>query len=49
MKSRKLIVVMVCVAVLAMAIRWVYFNLQIDSCLDGGGRWSEEKSECEYR
>lgn len=38
--------VMVLIVVL-IAGRWLQVTLQIDSCLDDGGRWDYEKNHCE--
>ena len=33
-------------AALFIAFCWVYRQLQIDKCLDNGGRWDYEKCRC---
>jgi hypothetical protein len=48
MKNKRGLLVFAILAVcVLMLIWWVYKELQIDSCLDLGGRWNYEESVCE--
>jgi hypothetical protein len=48
MRKKKLIV-MALIMILALAfIYWCKGYMDVDKCLDGGGRWNYEKSSCEY-
>jgi hypothetical protein len=47
-KKKKIILVIGVVLVVAFAF-WVKGCLDIDKCLDNGGRWNYEKGVCEYQ
>jgi len=47
MSPKKLIVLFVLLILLIVGGIWLRDQLQIDSCLDNGGRWNYEYSGCE--
>ena len=44
---RRLLVLALIVALLALAAGWVRKELAIDRCLDHGGRWNAVRAACE--
>ena len=48
MKRKSVIWIIVAVALLMVGGYWLRRNLQIDSCLDNGGRWNYQQSSCEF-
>lgn len=47
MSSKKLIIIAVVVALLVVGSVWLWQQIQIDRCLDNGGRWNYENGKCE--
>jgi hypothetical protein len=49
MSKNKIIITVVMVISLAVFVYFLSGYLNIDKCLDSGGRWNYEKGICEYR
>ncbi|WP_166642746.1 hypothetical protein [Methylocaldum gracile] len=49
MSLRKIIILAVVLILLMAGGIWLRKQLQIDSCLDAGGRWNYEEGVCETR
>jgi len=47
-RAKKLIVGLFLVALGLWFAYWLKGYLEVDSCLDRGGRWNHEQSVCEY-
>jgi hypothetical protein len=47
MKINKKIMILIVVVILITGVIWVKGFLSVDSCLDSGGRWSDEMKTCE--
>lgn len=47
MKAARIFVALVVVIATIAISAWVRTQIQVDSCLDNGGRWIEERSICE--
>lgn len=48
MNSRRILIVVGVVIIAGMVAWWLTRYLTVDSCLDRGGRWNYEKSDCEF-
>ena len=48
MKNRKMIVILISIVVLVIAGIWAKGFLNVDSCLDSGGRWNAGTKKCEH-
>jgi len=47
MKIRKILLGALVLALLVAVGLWVQNEVQVDSCLDRGGRWDQERQMCE--
>lgn len=48
MSVKKIALGVLMIVLVVALVYWARNYLQIDSCLDQGGRWNYEKSVCEY-
>jgi hypothetical protein len=48
-KSRKWIITVIWVLGVILSVVWFQGQIEIDSCLDNGGRWNYEQKNCEYQ
>lgn len=46
-RKSKVVMVMVVFLLMLSAASWMHTQLSIDGCLDQGGRWNDEISQCE--
>ncbi len=49
MKHKRMVLVVVAIAFFVLLSIGIRHYFRIDSCLDGGGRWNDERSACEYQ
>ena len=47
MKTRKILLGVFVVALLVAVELWMQDEVQIDSCLDRGGKWDQERQMCD--
>jgi len=47
MNIKKAIVVLATVVLLTLFLRWCAHFLEVDRCLDAGGRWIEQEDRCD--
>jgi hypothetical protein len=48
MKKKRIFIVLIVIAVFLVFGAWLKEPLEIDSCLDNGGRWNYEEKNCEF-
>jgi len=46
-KIKKFLIYTIIIIIIVLAMDWIRNFLLIDKCLDHGGRWNYETSECE--
>jgi hypothetical protein len=49
MISKKMTLLVIAIIVAVLVVFWIRRHLQIDGCLDAGGRWNYEQKACEYK
>lgn len=48
MSPKRVVILVIVLALLIWGAFFLYRQLQIDDCLDGGGRWDYQNQVCDY-
>lgn len=47
-KKYKIVLLAACIVLFLQLGNWIKMSLEIDHCLDSGGKWNFEDEQCEY-